>query len=167
MRKNNLLFLFVLAAAAFAAGCDKGTVLPVQSVSNIFSASKLNHTADTVNVGDTIYLTATGTVADTTKTISAFLTAAYTAGGVSSVYSFGSSSSPVKLNRTIGALNNGLYGWTATIPLTGATNVPHKTAITVAATFMYQLSLSSQLPSNLTVSDSGMPGGKQKTVYVR
>jgi hypothetical protein len=165
MHNKFLLGLTVLIIAA-AVGCAKHQFLPIVTppVSTVFTVSSLNHTADTVNVGDTIWLNAAGTIYDTTKLISVYMTSSYTVGGVSSIYDFGTSSSPVKVpNRVIGALNNGVYSWTATIPLTGATEVPVKTKLTIAATFQYQLSFSSELPSNLTVNDAGQ---HNKTVYV-
>jgi hypothetical protein len=166
MRKKFLLFLFVLIAGAVAISCNKSKALPVYSPSPtyVFTAGSLKHTKDTVNVGDTISLTATGTVYDTTKTISAFLTSTYSTGS----NTYGSAASPIKVNRIIGsAASNGLWSWTATILLPGATSVPHKTALTITSTFVYQLSLSSQLPASLTVTDAGTPGAKAKTVYVK
>jgi hypothetical protein len=165
MRKKFLLFLSVLIAGAVAISCNKSKALPVYSPSPtyVFTASSLKHTQDTVNVGDTISLTATGTIFDTTKTISAFLTSTYSTGS----YTYGSAAAPVKVNRVIGAQSNGLYAWTATILLPGATTVPHKSALTITSTFVYQLSLSSQLPASLTLTDAGTPGAKVKTVYVR
>jgi hypothetical protein len=65
----------------------------------------------------------------------------------------------------IGAVNNsGLYAWTATIPLPGATSVAHKTTLAISGTYIYQLSLSSQLPSSMSATDMGI---KTKTVYVK
>jgi hypothetical protein len=164
--RNKILITLVVLITAAAIGCAKHQFLPIVTppVSTIFTISSLNHTADTVNVGDTIWLNAAGTIYDTTKLISVYLTSSYTAGGVSSIYDFGTSSSPVKVtNRVIGALNNGVYSWTATIALTGATNVPVKTKLTIAATFQYQLSFSSELPSSLSINDTGQ---HNKTVYV-
>jgi hypothetical protein len=162
--RNKLFLCSAVLAIALAFGCSKGVTLPVSQPSIIFTASTLNHTADSVNVGDTIHLQVTGTMSDTTKTISAYLVTTFTAGGVSGVYNYGNSSSPVKLNRTILSNNGGLYSWTATIIMPGATNVPHKTALTVTATLEYQLSLSSELPTSLTLTDKGV---KNKTIYVR
>jgi hypothetical protein len=164
MRKNISITLVFLITAA-AVGCAKHQFLPVFTppVPTIFTANTLNHTADTVNVGDTIWLNATGTVYDTTKNIYVFLSSTYTAGGVSQVFSFGTAASPVKLNRVIGAATNGVYAWSALITMTGATNVAVKTKLSISGTFQYQDSFSSQLPSSLTVSDAGV---KNKTVYV-
>src|SRR5579863_8045161 len=139
------LFLFsMLALGIFIFGCVKSTNLPAYTppVTTNFSVSSLKHTADTVNLGDTIYLTATGTIDDTTKNIYVYVTVSSSAAGVST-FSFGSASSPIKLTRTIGAQTNGLYAWTATIMLVGATTVD-KAKLTITANFIYQLSLSSE-----------------------
>jgi hypothetical protein len=162
---RNKLFLIIAILVIGAISCTKHQFLPIVTppVTDIFTASTLNHTKDTVNVGDTVYLNATGTIYDTTKNIYVYLVSTYTASGNSDTYSFGSASSPVKVTRVIGALNNGVYSWTATIPMTGATNVPIKTKLTITGTFEYQESFSSELPSSLTVSDAGV---KNKTVYV-
>lgn len=164
--RNNIIITLVVLIAAAAIGCAKHQFLPVVTppVAKVFTISSLNHTADTVNVGDTVWLDAAGTIYDTTKTISVYMTASYTAGGVATVYNYGSATSPIKVtNRVIGSQSNGVYDWTATIALIGATDVPVKTKLTIAATFEYQLSLSSELPSNLTISDAGQ---HNKTVYV-
>jgi hypothetical protein len=163
------LFLFSLVAmAAGLVACDKGTTLPpfTPPVTANFSVKTLAHTADTVNVGDTIFLTATGTMSDTVSAESAvytYITSSYTVSGANVVYNYGSATSPVKINRVIGANTNGLFAWTATIPLYGATAVPHKTKLTIAANFQYQSSFSSE-QGTLSASDAGI---KNKTVYVQ
>jgi hypothetical protein len=146
--------------------CDKHSALPpfTSPAATNFSATSLNHTQDTVAVGDTIYLNAAGNMLDTTKNIYAYLTSSYSASGVSAVYDFGTVTSPVKLSRIIGAQNaSGLYTWTSTIILTGATQVPSKTKLTIVANFEYQLSLSSE-QGNLVEADAGV---KNKTVFVQ
>ncbi|HET6255059.1 MAG TPA: hypothetical protein VFE32_13340 [Puia sp.] len=162
---NKILITLVVLITAAAAGCAKHQFLPVVTppVSKIFTVTSLKHTADTVNIGDTVYLNAAGTIYDTSKAVYVFMTSTYTANGASTVYNFGSASSPVKVKYTTGAANNGVFGWTATIPLIGATEVPAKTKLTIAATFQYQLSLSSELPSSLSITDAGQTN---KTVYV-
>jgi len=165
MSKKFLLFLSVLIAGAVAISCNKSKALPVYSPSPtyVFTAGTLKHTKDTVNVGDTISLTATGTVYDTTRAISVFLTSTYSTGSSS----YGTAAAPVAVKRVIGAQSNGVYAWTATLLLPGATSIPHKTALTISATFSYALTLSSQLPASLTLTDAGTPGAKVKTVYVK
>jgi hypothetical protein len=66
------------------------------------------------------------------------------------------------LSRTIGAQTNGLYAWTSTIILVGATTVD-KAKLTITANFIYQLSLSSE-QGKLAATDAGNPN---KTVYVK
>lgn len=143
--------------------CTKYTTLPLYTPSptNIFSIGTLAHTSDSLNVGDTIKLNATGHIYDTTKTISVYFTATST----SPVYVFtsGTYANPVKISRTIGAMDaTGTYTWSSTITLPNAT-ITHKTALTIAANFVYQLTLSSQLGA-LTVADAGV---KSRMVYVR
>ncbi len=173
MRKKNLLFLSVLAIVVISVvSCVKSATLPTKTPSpaTIFTAGKLNHTKDSVNVGDTIYLNATGTVWDTTQSISVFVTATSgdstaTAFNPTGTFVMGSSVAPVKVNRVIGALNaSGLYAWTATITLPGATGVAHKKRLAITSTYIYQLSLSSQLPASVTSTDAGI---KIKTVYIK
>ena len=163
--RNRILITLVVLATAAAIGCAKHQFLPMVTppVAKIFTVSSLNHTADTVNVGDTVYLNAAGTVYDTSKAVYVSMTASYSANGASTVYNYGSASSPVKVKYVTGTDSAGVFAWTATIPLIGATNVPIKTKLTVAATFQYQLSFSSELPSSLSITDAGQ---KTKTIYV-
>ncbi|HSZ84912.1 MAG TPA: hypothetical protein VK787_02715 [Puia sp.] len=159
---KKLLFISMIAMSILSLSCVKYTSLPAYTppVATNFSVSSLKHTADTVNLGDTIYLTATGTIYDTTKNIYAYLTVSSSASGVST-YTYGSASSPIKLSRTIGAQTNGLYAWTSTITLVGATTV-NKAKLTITANFIYQLSFSSE-QGKLTATDAGVAN---KTVYV-
>jgi hypothetical protein len=156
------LLLICVIAISIISGCVKSTNLPAYTppVTTNFSVASLKHTADTVNLGDTVYLTATGTISDTTKNIYVYLTVSSSAAGVST-YTYGSASTPIKLSRTIGAQTNGLYAWTSTIVLVGATTVD-KAKLTITANFIYQLSLSSE-QGKLTATDAGIVN---KTVYV-
>ena len=164
MHSKKYSALFILIAIAAVVGCAKHQFLPVPATpSKIFTVTKLAHTADSVNVGDTLQLTATGTIADTSKAIYVFLTSTYSANGATVVQSFGSSASPIKIKYTAVA-GTGNFAWTATIPVIGATQVPDKTKLTIAATFQYQLSLSSELPASLATTDAGQ---SNKTIYVR
>jgi hypothetical protein len=159
---KKLLLISMIAMGGLILGCVKYTTLPAYTppVTANFSVASLKHTADTVNLGDTVYLTATGTIYDTTKNIYAYLTVSSSAAGVST-YTYGSASAPIKLVRTIGAQTNGLYAWTSTIMLVGATTV-EKAKLTITANFIYQLSLSSE-QGKLTATDAGIVN---KTVYV-
>ncbi|HXO77625.1 MAG TPA: hypothetical protein VN824_20370 [Puia sp.] len=148
--------------------CNKENYLAPYAppVKNNFSVSKFAHIKDTILVGDTLNIKASGTVTDTTKTLSVFLTAAY--GTVT--YNVGSVASPIKVNRVIGAAANGAYAWTANIPVLVTSGVPHNSKVTVSGTFSYQLSLSSVQPSAVTFSDQGLrPGDKTNltTVFVK
>jgi hypothetical protein len=161
--KKVLLFSLVVVTILIGA-CNKVTNLPAYTpaVPINFSVGSLKHTQDTVNVGDTIYLTATGTMYDTTKNIYVYLSSSYSASGVGSVFNYGSAASPIKLSRVIGAQTGSLFAWTATIMLPGATFVPAKTKLTIAGNFIYQLSLSSQ-QGTVSATDAGQTN---KTVYV-
>lgn len=160
---KKILFFSILGMGILLLGCVKYSSLPAYTppVSINFSVSSLKHTEDTVNVGDTIYLTATGTMYDTTKNIYAYLSVSSSGAGVST-YTYGSASSPIKLSRTIGAASNGLYSWSAIIMLPGATWVAN-TKLTITANFIYQLSLSSE-QGKLSATDAGQAN---KTVYVQ
>ncbi len=145
MQKVLLICSGILAICI--ASCVKYTNLPAYNppVKTNFSVTSLNHTKDTVNVGDTIYLTAAGTVYDTTQRISTYLTSSYTAAGASTVATFYSATAPDTLkNRVVSPGTAPLSNWTSTITLIGATNVPHKTKLTIAANFLYNLTLSSE-----------------------
>jgi hypothetical protein len=159
---KKFLFISMIAIGVLILGCVKSTNLPAYTppVATNFSVASLKHTADTVNLGDTIYLTATGTMYDTTKNIYAYLSVSSSAAGVST-FTYGSAAAPIKLSRTIGAQTNGLYTWTSTIMLAGATTV-NKAKLTITANFIYQLSLSSE-QGKLTATDAGIAN---KTVYV-
>jgi hypothetical protein len=161
MKRYLIPAIVILAIAA----CNKTTTLPSYTppVAKNFSVASLKHTQDSVNVGDTIYLTATGTASDSSQFIYTYLTVNATAGGVSSIFNYASGSSPVKLPKNYGAQTSGLYSWTSTIMLPGATLVPHKTKLTIVGNFIYQLSLSSE-QGTLSATDAGL---LNKTVYVR
>jgi hypothetical protein len=178
---KKVIFFSLIAGTLLIAACDKGVNLPAYTPATAvnFTVTSLNHTKDSVNVGDTLYLNAAGTVADTAAFISdtakgvhmlsAYLTSSFTGTTASEVLNFGSATSPIGVQMTFGAANsNGLYPWTATIELIGATSVAHKTKLTIAANFIYQLSLSSQ-QGTLSASDAGIAGAAKpaKTIYVR
>jgi len=165
---KKIAYLTAVVLSIVIISCNKENNLPAYTppVKNNFSVSKFAHVKDTIAVGDSLNITASGTITDTTKTLSVFLTAAY--GSVT--YNVGSVSSPVKVNRVIGAATNGVYAWTATIPVLVSGFVPSKSKVTVSGTFSYQLSLSSVQPSAVTFTDQGLrPGDKSNltTVYVK
>jgi hypothetical protein len=177
LKKENMiinkrtLLISLVAGLCVMATCNKGTFLPAYTppLASNFQAKTLNHTKDTVNVGDTVNLVATGFMSDTTQFIAVSMTASYTAGGVAQVINYGSpttqASAPVKLTRTItGAQANNLWPWSANIIFPTASNVPHKTQVTIVANFFYQLNLSSQPGTGLTLTDAGKV---KKTVYVQ
>lgn len=161
--KNIFLFIPITVCAVFL-GCSKGTEVPSYTppVGNNFTVISMSHTKDTVNAGDTIYLNVSGTMYDTLN-VYAYITTKSTATG-SPVYSTGSSSAPIKLNRILGTNNpTDVNPWTSTIVLTGLTSV-HGSKLTISANFIYQLSLSSEGGGLAAAADAGLIN---KTVFVQ
>ena len=161
---KNLFLISLILAGSVLLSCSKGTALPPYSspVTNNFTVSSMNHTKDTVSAGDTVFLNVSGSMYDTLN-VYAYLTTKSTATG-SPVYSTGSSSSPLKLNRILGSSNvTGVNPWTSTIALTGVTSV-HGSRLTISANFIYQLSLSSEGGGLAAATDAGIVN---KTVYVQ
>jgi hypothetical protein len=161
MKRYLLLAIIIITVIA----CNKTTTLPSYTppVAKNFSVTSLNHTLDTVNVGDTIYLSASGVASDSSKNIYTYLSVSSTVSGVSSVYNYGNAASPIKLPKNYANPTNGLYSWADSIMLPGATLVPHKTKLTIVGNFIYQLSLSSE-QGTLSATDAGQ---LNKTVYVQ
>jgi hypothetical protein len=160
--KNLMLFLF--SAVLLSIGCTKNTTVPPYTppVTTNFTVTTLNHTKDTVSAGDTIYLTVAGTMYDTLN-VYTYLTIKSSAPG-SPVYSYGSSSAPVKINRMLGTSNAmGTNPWTAIIPITGVTSIPN-TTLTISGTFIYQLSLSSEGGGMAAATDLGV---KNKSIFIQ
>ena len=162
--KKFLIFCGLAILIAIAA-CNKTTTLPPYTppATSNFSVKSLVHNKDTVNVGDTVYLTATGSILDTTQKIAAYFTNSYTASGASTVQNIYTAVAPDTLRNVVFSAGAApLSTWTATISLPNISNVPHKTKLTIAGNFIYGLSLSSE-QGTLTASD----GGKNKLVYVQ
>ena len=161
--KKVFLFCLILSGT-IALSCTKNAVVPPYTppVTTNFTVTSMNHTKDTVNAGDTIYLNVAGTMYDTLN-VYAYLTTKSTATG-SPVYSTGSSSAPIKLNRILGTSNvTGVNPWTSVIMLTGVTSI-HNAKLTISANFIYQLSLSSEGGGLANTTDAGIIN---KTVYVQ
>jgi hypothetical protein len=162
--KTFLIFSGLAILIAIAA-CNKSTTLPANTppVTSNFSVKSLVHTKDTVNIGDTVYLTATGTVWDTTQKIAVYFTDSYTASGASTVQNIYSAAAPDTLRNVVFSAGTApLSTWTATIALPNVSQVPTKTKITITGNFIYGLSLSSE-QGTLTAAD----GGKNKLIYVQ
>jgi len=161
---KNVTLLSLILVGLMVISCTKNSVVPVYTppVTTNFTVASLNHTKDTVNVGDTIYLNVVGSMYDTLNVYAYFTTKSSATG--SPVYSTGSSSAPVKLNRVLGTSNvSGMNPWTATVILTGLTSIPN-TKLTISANFIYQLSLSSEGGGLATATDAGVVN---KTVFVQ
>jgi hypothetical protein len=98
-----------------------------------------------------------------TLNIYAYLTTKSTSTG-SPVYSTGSSSAPIKLNRMLVSANpTDVNIWTSTIALTGLTSI-HGSKLTITGNFIYQLSLSSEGGGLASAADAGLIN---KTVFVQ
>lgn len=158
-------YLFILAASYILIfGCTKNSVVPPYTppVATNFTVTSMNHTKDTVNVGDTIYLNVVGTMYDTLG-VYAYLTAKSSAAG-SPVYSIGSSSSPIKLKCVLSSANvTDINPWTSTIMLTGISSIANS-KLTISGNFIYQLSLSSEGGGLASATDAGVVN---KTVFIQ
>ncbi len=159
------IFLFSLICSGILVfSCTKNSIVPPYTppVTANFTVTSMNHTKDTVNMGDTIYLDVVGTMYDTLN-VYAYLTAKSSAAG-SPVYSYGSSSSPVKLKCVLGSKNaTGMNPWTSTIMLTGLTSIANS-KLTISGNFIYQLSLSSEGGGLASAADAGVVN---KTVFIQ
>jgi hypothetical protein len=156
------LFLLLITAIVFA--CNKTTTLPnyTPPITKNLIVKSFAHVADTVNVGDTIYLTATGTAYDSLNLYGYFSIVSSATG--SPVYTVGSSSSPVLLPIMYATKNaTDTNQWVATIALPKLTNASNS-KLTITGNFFYPLSLSSQGTNLVTgVADAGQ---KTKTIYI-
>lgn len=163
MKKILSLLIF---ATIFIFSCTKNEKLPAYTPASIFSvSSKMSHAVDTVNIGDTIILTAKGLIADTTNAFTANLktfsgsvsatTGAFTSSGVQVG---GVVMKPVSKIIAPPGGTSPLYNWTATYN-TPVPSVAHKTNILITGYFENSLTLSSQT-GNQVAADS-------KAIYVR
>jgi hypothetical protein len=162
MKKIALFSIVILGIVAIS--CNKETTLPAYTppVKNNFSITRFAHQKDTINVGDSLIYNASGTITDTTRNLYVILAASY--GSVT--YTLGTAASPIKINRVIGAANNGVYSWTAAIPAFVTAGVSHNSKVSLTATFSYQLSLSSVQPT-VVFTDQGLrPGDKTNLTTV-
>ncbi|HEV3222370.1 MAG TPA: hypothetical protein VGZ90_05795 [Puia sp.] len=159
-----IFLLFLVLSGTLVISCTKNSIVPAYTppVSSNFTVTSMNHTKDTVNLGDTIYLNVVGTMYDTLN-VYAYVTAKSSATG-SPVYSYGSSSSPVKLTCILSSANvSDMNPWTSTIKLTGLTSIPNS-KLTISANFIYQLSLSSEGGGLASATDGGIIN---KTVFIQ
>jgi hypothetical protein len=161
---KNIFLFFLVLSGILVISCKKNSIVPVYTppVSSNFTVTSMNHTKDTVNTGDTIYLNVVGTMYDTLN-VYTYVTAKSSATG-SPVYSYGSSSSPVKLKCILSSSNvSGMNPWTSTIMLTGLTSIANS-KLTISANFIYQLSLSSEGGGLASATDGGVVN---KTVFIQ
>jgi len=154
----------MVASAILAISCTSNSSVPPYTapVTANITITSLNHTKDTVNVGDTLYLNVAGTLYDTLN-VYTYLTVASSASGAP-VLTYGTSAAPIKLTTVLGSMNpTGMNPWTSTIRLIGATST-HKSKLTITANFISQLSLSSEGGGTTSATDAGIVN---KTVYVQ
>jgi len=143
--------------------CIKHDVLPnsISKIDTIFLVnSSMTHAKDTIFLGDTIFMTAKGKIADTTNIISANFKVLASSNLVGAGYF-------PKLTRVItpptGTTGTAaLYNWTSTLAII-CPSVARKTAVTVSAIFENSLSLSSKM-GNQSASDKT---GKATSVYIK
>lgn len=159
------IFLFsLICSGVLVFGCTKNSIVPTYTppVTANFTVTSMNHTQDTVNVGDTILLDVVGTMYDTLNVYTYVIVKSSATG--SPVYSYGSSASPVKLKCILGSNNvTGMNPWTSTIKLTGVTSIANS-KLTISANFIYQLSLSSEGGGLASATDGGVIN---KTVFIQ
>jgi len=172
---KKIILLLVVASGVLLYGCSTNNSIPPYTTpfTNNFTVTSLNHTKDTVNQGDTIYVNVAGTMTDTALAQAIYPYITVSSG--STVYSYGTATSnlsstktPVKLSYTASSGSNGYYNWTGTIMLVGATWVAHKSVLTIAGSFTYELNLSSQGGGTVSASDAGILNAvtPKKSVYV-
>jgi len=151
--KKLIPLLSIAAAGLVFLACNKQDILPAVTNPTIFSVVKtMSHAKDTLSSsGDTIWLTATGGIADTSGKygISANLK---TADSVNrSITTLWVRKATVTFD-TVNMAKTGLFRWRTTMALP-IPAIPTKNKLTTTAIFSYGLPLSSQM-GNLNSSDS-------------
>ena len=147
MRK--IVLMIIIAAAGFIVACDKHDTLPAYTAPTIFAAStSMSHLKDTISSkGDTIWLTASGTISDTSRTyaISATVKATDTTTALNLISGNYLKSVSVKFDTT-GYGVSGLFKWTTVSKSLYITTpaIPAKTKIKTTCLFTFGLNLSSQ-----------------------
>jgi hypothetical protein len=161
---KQILIVLLAASGILLAACDKTDTLPTITPTTIFSVSSLKHTTDTLNLGDSIYFTASGKIFDTTNTITASLK--MIGGSTNATGVFTSANTvvdayvlkPVKVVISAASGTSPLYNWTAKFGVPGP-SVARKTSVLTTASFENSLSLSSETGTPI-VNDS-------KAVYIK
>lgn len=158
--KKFLLFL-TIAAGVIIIACNKTTTLPAYTPTIYFSVtSKMHHAKDTVSSkGDTIWLTASGGVRDTSRTyaISGYFKAQDSISRITYAV-LNVKSLPVSFTNAAPDATTGLYTWTATVGLP-VPAVSAKTRFYSTATFGFANYGSAQM-GNVASTDS-------KTTYAK
>ena len=140
----------IILFSSFAAGliilaCNKTTTLAPVSNKPIFSvASKMTHAKDTLAAsGDTIRLTATGGIADTSRKYNITANLKTTDSTNHAIAILWIRSVPVTFTNAAPD-STGQYKWTASMALIFPA-VPVKNKLTTTAVFTYGLNISSQM----------------------
>lgn len=157
---KKLVLLLIVAAGVVVVACNKQTILPSYTQTIYFTAnSKMSHASDTVSSkGDTLWLTAGGTIKDTSRKY-----------GIT-----GSFKTADSVNKTVYATlyvktlpvtfvnaapdDKGFFKWSATVGLP-VPAVAAKTRFYSTATFAYSTYGSSQM-GNVATTDS-------RTIYAK
>ncbi len=163
MRKAILGILTILILSLSFNSCIKHDTL-INTVSKIdtifFVNTSMTHSKDTINLGDTIFMTAKGKIADTTNSISANFKILASNNLVGAGYIS-------KLTRVITPPSgttgtSALYNWSSTMAII-CPSVARKTAVTVSAIFENSLSLSSRIGNQVATDKTG----KATSVYIK
>jgi len=104
--------------------CTQDSVVPVYIplVAIYFNFPSMNHTKDTIDARDKIYLNVVGKMYDMLKVYVCFTNKSSANG--SPVYFTGGSSTPIKLTRVFSTYNvSGVNPWTSTMMLTELTSI--------------------------------------------
>jgi len=151
---KKLFLILTIAAGAVILACNKTTTLPAYTPTMAFTVgSKMSHAKDTVSSkGDTLWLTASGTISDTSRKygISANIKSQ---DSVTRVVYAATNIKTIPVTFTNAAPDaSGMYKWSATLPLT-VPAVAAKTKFYTTATFAFGQYGSNQM-GNIAATDS-------------
>lgn len=146
--------ILVIAGGMLILACNKQDILPGYQTATAFNVtSKMTHKSDVIKAtGDTIFITATGGIDDTSRkySISANLKGADSVS--KTVLAAQYVAKATVTFDTVGMSASKLYRWTTTIPFI-IPPVVAKTKIQTTAVFNYSLGVSSKV-GNQTATDS-------------
>ena len=142
---KNIFFLLLAGFMSVMFACEKHDTLPGYTAPIIFQAnSKMTHAKDTIrSTGDTILITSSGGINDTSRTYAISATLKGTDSTLGYVISGVYVKSIALTFDTVGLAASGLFRWTSVIPFP-VPSTTTKTKIKTTATFTFGLNLSSQ-----------------------